>query len=263
MFGKYGFPLCIQLAVPDDINDPDFESTLGLLQELDFYGVELNVTDFSETAVEELLALLRKYDLVLTELATGAYARKNGLSLGSKDEKIRKRSVDALCSVLIPFAEKAGCDIICGFMKGDTSGDREALSRSVEEVAARCEGIKPRIYLEATNHYEAACVNTVGEGADMATGPWGVLPDTYHMNIEESSTASAITTYSDLYRNIHLSDNNRYFPGFGAVDFFQVLCLLKAIGYEGTMAVEGRDHGDLRKDIYYTASYLENVAVRL
>ena len=267
---RYAFPLCIQLALPKDPEDASFAETLALLKDLGFYGVELNVIDFDVWTPAVVKDLLSRYDLKMSHLATGACARAKGLCLGSPDEEIRKHSVEVVKNTFIPFSEEVGCNIICGLIKGTTAGDTAALQKSVNEIAEACPDAKTLVYLEITNHIEAHDATTLADGYAMIANtdgsvkkPWGILPDTYHMWIDENSMAAPFVAYKGLYRNLHVSDNNRYFPGFGAIDFYQIFAVLKALGYEGTMAIEGRNKGPLNEDIIYSAKYLEEVSRRI
>ena len=119
---KHIFPLCIQLNMPSSLEDGDFIKTMELLQSLGFYGVELNVTDFEGVSPDMLSRFLSQYDLKMTMLATGVYAKEKGLSLGSVNEEVRKKTVDVMCRILIPFAEKMDCDsgkCACGGRHGN------------------------------------------------------------------------------------------------------------------------------------------------
>jgi len=265
---RYPFPLCIQLTPPTNLyENPDFAATLAQLQKLGFYGVELNLVDFSNA--QRLTEFLGRYGLRLTMVATGFYANRNGLSLSSTDEAVRHRTVEELAKMM-RFAAGCGAGVICGFIKGGAGQDKakatEQMLKSLAEVTALNDEIQVPIYLESTNHYEATLVNTMAEGAAFARQVQNkifILPDTYHMNIEEESTAYALTRHQSLYHNLHVSDNNRYFPGFGAIDFFSVCALLKGMGYQGTISIEGRVKHSLREDIAASAAYLEEVNRRI
>ena len=206
---------------------------------------------------------LSQYHLRMTMLATGAYANREGLSLGSTEEKIRKKTVDVMCQTLLPFAEEMGCDLICGYIKGGADAAASQLKKSIYEIKERTGSTKANIYLEATNHYDSGIVHTVGEAAELADTGWLILPDTYHMNIEETSMEAAIVKYRNLYYNIHISDNNRYFPGFGGIDFYQIFQLLEAISYEGTVSIEGRICHSLKEDIIWSCRYLDSIYSRM
>ncbi|WP_195276897.1 sugar phosphate isomerase/epimerase family protein [Anaerotruncus rubiinfantis] len=264
----YLYPLCIQLPAAPDPDNPEFLRILGQLQARGFYGVELNLLDFSEKGRQRLQTVLDAHGLKLTMIASGAYAKQNGLSLSSTDETARAATVDALEKIL-KYAGKCGAGVICGFLKGGPDGNHAVcaaqMRRSLDELAGRGALECAPLYLEATNHYEALLVNTVAEGAAFAReagGPVQVLPDTYHMNIEECSPVAALSAYGELFRNLHISDNNRYYPGFGAIDFHAVLRALRGLNYNGTITIEGRNFGSLAEDIDQTCAYLSGAAQR-
>ncbi|MGI0088637.1 MAG: sugar phosphate isomerase/epimerase family protein [Nitrosotalea sp.] len=59
----------------------------------------------------------------------------------------------------------------------------------------------------------------------------GLLLDTFHMNIEESSFEQAIMDSKDFLRHTHFSDNNRAMPGGAHLDFTSIVKTLNRIGY--------------------------------
>lgn len=269
---KYGFPLCIQLTLPERFpGNQEWEKTLTLLQEHAFYGVELNITDFIRTDPVRLKEQLDSYGLKMTYLASGAYAKKECLSLSAK-EGIRRRSVECF-RILLDFAREMQSGIICGFIKGSAernSISKEQLNRSLAELRQMNADYQIPILIEATNHYEAALANTLSEAFSFVKGNkkeepgcLQILPDTYHMNIEESSIAGAMIQYADFFQNFHISDNNRYYPGFGQIDFFQIFRVLKGMKYQGTLAIEGRNSLSLHEDIIFSAKYLSVIGEKL
>ena len=78
-------------------------------------------------------------------------------------------------------------------------------------------------------------------------------------NIEEKDIYAPLQKHQRLYHNIHLSDNNRYYPGFGSIDFPGIVRFLKTIGYEGTITIEGRNYGTISEDIKHSAHYLKTL----
>jgi sugar phosphate isomerase/epimerase len=251
------------------LHDKDFRVTLNLLKKYGFYGVELNITDFDSISPEEMISYLGEFDLKLTMIATGVYANQNRLSLSSKNETIRKQSMEQLKKIL-EYAHKAKSGVICGLIKGGPNESMEEakvqMGVSLKELSAIELVGMVDVYLEATNHYETTLVNTVGEGVNFsiqADNCVKILPDTYHMNIEEVNMTAAIVKYIKYFNNIHISDNNRYFPGFGSIDFFTVFSLLRGLNYKGTMSIEGRCLGKLHEDIIKSANYIYSVSQRL
>jgi len=266
MNNRYCYPLCIQLPPMEDVNSDEAKALFRLLQEKGFYGVELNLLDFERTTPTELQNLLKAYDLRLTMIATGGYAKKKGLSLSSPDEAIRQKTV-AEVQTMLRYAHALDAGIICGFIKGDANGDyslhRTQMIRSLTELKELDTLTLAPLYLEATNHYEALLINTLEEGAQLAADISDricILPDTYHMNIEEKDMLAAMVRYRNCYKNIHISDNNRYYPGFGAIAFERVLRMLQAMDYQGTISIEGRNLGSMAEDIEKSCYYLERVA---
>ena len=171
---------------------------------------------------------------------------------------------------MLDCAAGFGAGVICGFIKGGPSGDKTVASRqlraSLEELDRLGKTAAAPLYLEATNHYEALLVNTLEEGAALTAGlshPVYILPDTYHMNIEETSTTAALTQYAGHYHNLHVSDNNRYFPGIGAIDFAGIMRQLKGLGYDGTITIEGRVLKSLAEDTVFSAGYLAGIGAQL
>ena len=84
-----------------------------------------------------------------------------------------------------------------------------------------------------------------------------ILPDTFHMNIEEKDMFASLRKHWGHYSNLHISDNNRRFPGFGAIRFGDLFNFLRSIDYGGTVAIEGNAGNDLLSDIRATMEYLE------
>jgi len=111
--------------------------------------------------------------------------------------------------------------------------------RTVGEHAA---SLGVDLTLECWNRYGTYMLNRLDEGARMwretgLTGG-GIMADTFHMNIEESSVPGAIHAFGDLLNHVHLSDSNRLAPGLGHVDFDDVLRALLDVGYGGGLAFE-------------------------
>jgi sugar phosphate isomerase/epimerase len=80
------------------------------------------------------------------------------------------------------------------------------------------------------------------------------------MNIEEAQgPVAALKKWADYYPSIHVSDNNRLFPGLGAIDFATILGALKKMGFEGTMAIEGNLQRSFAEDIRTSAQFLSQL----
>ncbi|MGA9166651.1 MAG: sugar phosphate isomerase/epimerase family protein [Nitrososphaeraceae archaeon] len=67
---------------------------------------------------------------------------------------------------------------------------------------------------------------------------FGLLLDTFHMNIEEDSLEDTILKSSKLLRHMHLADNNRKMPGYAHINFQSIMRSLFGIGYNGYASFE-------------------------
>ena len=96
--------------------------------------------------------------------------------------------------------------------------------------------------LECWNRYGTHMLNRLEEGARMwrETGltNGGVMADTFHMNVEESSPLDAVRGLGGPLNHVHLSDSNRLAPGLGHIDFAGFIRVLEEIGYGGYLAFE-------------------------
>jgi sugar phosphate isomerase/epimerase len=261
---RYRYPLSFQTSLPDDYGrNPAFGSLLELLRELGFWGVELNLSDPQNHDFDAVRQYLGRFNLEFSMLATGLTARRLGLSLSHSDESARKRAVEK-CREMIAWVGSPQTGVILGLIKGGPSPDieiaRQQFALSLAELVPTAAARKVAILVEATNRYENAVANTVAEAAGFA-GKYGaecaqVLPDTFHMNIEEADTLGALRANRERYRSLHLSDNNRHYPGFGAIDFGRIIACLAEIGYQGRLAIEGNIRVDLKSDLRATMKHL-------
>jgi sugar phosphate isomerase/epimerase len=208
--------------------------------------VELNIRNPDSIDPEDLKSFLRDFGLELSMFATGFTAKTEGLSLASTDEKKRTLSVRR-AKEFLAFAHQFGAGIIAGFLKGasgeNSQAHREALKRSIAEISEEAARLKTPFLVEAINRFESPLGNSLEdtwslvEGANQ--GYTYLLPDTWHMNIEETHMEAAIITHREHFISFHLSENNRYFPGYGALDFKRIIGILEACGYTGKLAIEG------------------------
>jgi sugar phosphate isomerase/epimerase len=99
-----------------------------------------------------------------------------------------------------------------------------------------------QLLLEPLNRYSTPYCTTAKEAVDIANQinqeNFGVLLDTFHMNIEEDSIEDALAESSGLLRHTHFADNNRKMPGTGHVNFQSIVESLDNIGYNRYISFE-------------------------
>jgi sugar phosphate isomerase/epimerase len=96
--------------------------------------------------------------------------------------------------------------------------------------------------LEPLNRYETDIIHTVAEGMELiqrvGAPNFGLLLDTFHMNIEEPSIEASIRACGERIFHFHVADSNRWHPGAGHLDLRSILAALRATGYDGYVSGE-------------------------
>lgn len=265
MNNRARFPLGIQLPDPIGAKPQQLVPTLSALQALGYCVVELNCVDFSDPL--PLIQTVQNAGLRIGRIATGAWAAREGLSLCSQDPDVRFKTVRLLAGEVLPFAQACHAQTVLGLVKGGPAPGKQTctalLAQSLRHLCSQADCPPGSFALEATNHYETAAVHQLHEAAALCPPAIDILPDLYHMNIEEASLTAPLVQFAGRYRNIHFSDNNRYFPGFGRLDFLEILRLLDALDYPGDVTLEGRIQNDLLADAAKSAQYLFTLCERM
>jgi sugar phosphate isomerase/epimerase len=138
--------------------------------------------------------------------------------------------------------------IIIGLLRGIVKPgvDHNQAMEWLVDALCRCSAAAAphgvRLVLEPINRYETTLINDVDQCLELigAVGApnFGVLPDTFHMNIEEPSIAESLRRAGPRIYHVHLADSNRWYPGAGHINFAEVVRALNDIGYTGTASVE-------------------------
>lgn len=217
------------------------------LAALGYDGAELAIRDPSEPDVGPLLEAAGKLGLTIPAVGTGQAYLEEGLSLASPDAAIRERAMHRL-ERHTEVAQRIGALVIVGLIHGPIppGGDRqsatERLLGSLGRMAraARTRGV--RLVIEPINRYESNWLNTVEEVleflARLGEDNVGVLPDTFHMNIEEAAPGAALRRARSRLWHVHVADSNRRAPGAGHLDFRGLVSTLQEIGYGEFLSAE-------------------------
>jgi sugar phosphate isomerase/epimerase len=262
--GRYQYFLAIQTRLPEDyLKDAEFHRNLETLQRLGFDGVELNIQDPERVEPARLKTYLAEFGLVLSMFASGLTAKTYQLSLAAADEARRREAIRRTTHFL-EFAHEFGAGVIAGYLKGSPQeagpGARERLATSVQELAPVADRLKTPLLIEAVNRYESPVGHSLADTWDIARRAgssfvW-ILPDTFHMNIEEVNMEQALRTHLACFSSLHLSDNTRHFPGFGALDFAGIIAILDRLGYQGKLAIEGNVKTSFAADVELAMQHL-------
>ena len=225
----------------------DFEANVAKIAALGYDGVELAIRDPALIDADALLAVLETHGLTVPAIGTGQAWGEEGLSFTDPDQDVREAAIRRTCAH-IPFAARTGAVIIIGLLRGivkpgvDHGQAMEWLIDALRRCSAAGAPHGARLVLEPINRYETTLINGVADCLaliDAVGAPnFGVLPDTFHMNIEEPSIAESLRQAGPRIYHVHLADSNRWYPGAGHISFVEVVRALDEIGYTGTVSIE-------------------------
>lgn len=225
----------------------DFESNVRRVAEWGYQGVELAVRDPSLVDTDALAEVTARHGLKVPAIGTGQAWGEEGLSFTSNDPLIRRKAVERIKSH-IPLAVKLNAVVIIGLIRGITpAGQTHAQSmrylvECLQECSAEAAPFGIRYALEPLNRYETDLIHTVEQGLrlieDVGMPNFGLLLDTFHMNIEEPDMQAGIRACGERIFHFHVADSNRWYPGAGHLDFPALLGTLKETGYAGFVSGE-------------------------
>ena len=214
---------------------------------LGYQGVELAIRDPAQVDVDEIAEAVERTGIVVPAIGTGQAYLEEGLALTAPDPALRERAMARL-EAHLPAAGRFAALLIVGLIHGpippDADRERAAewLLAGLARVSRRAAERGVRIVIEPINRYESNWLNTVDEVTDLinrlGADNVGVLPDTFHMNIEEPDVAAALTRAGPRLWHVHIADSNRRAPGAGHLEFEKIVAHLRALGYTGTVSAE-------------------------
>jgi len=225
----------------------DFEENVGKIAGGGYEGVELAVRDPKLVNAGQLESVVREHGLIVPAIGTGQAWGEEGLSFTSNDPAVRAAAIARICSH-VPLAAHLDAIVILGLIRGITPEGQthersmEYTIEAIRQCAAAAAGTDVRFALEPMNRYETDLIHTATEGLDLVekvgAGNFGLLLDTFHMNIEDPDIGASIRTCGDRIFHFHVADSNRWYPGAGHLDFRGILEELEKTGYQGFVSGE-------------------------
>lgn len=225
----------------------DFQANVARIASYGYDGVELAIRDPKLVDADELEAVVKSHGLEVPAIGTGQAWGEEGLSFTSDDPEVRHAAIERIKNH-VPLAQRFGATIILGLIRGITpqgQSHEQSMAYLVEALqecsaVAADEGV--RFALEPLNRYETDLIHTVEDGLDLiqrvGAENFGLLLDTFHMNIEEPSIEDSIRACGERTFHFHVADSNRWPPGAGHLDFRSILSTLRETGYDGYVSGE-------------------------
>jgi D-psicose/D-tagatose/L-ribulose 3-epimerase len=114
--------------------------------------------------------------------------------------------------------------------------------KNLKTICRDAEQRNQQICLEPLNRFETDFINTCDQGLkmvnDVGSPSSKLLLDTFHMNIEEKSSADAIRRAGKHLGHVHACGGDRGTPGNDHIDWKSIARALKDIHYRGDVVIE-------------------------
>jgi D-psicose/D-tagatose/L-ribulose 3-epimerase len=272
-------PIGIHLSYWQNKWSDDLLPLIKLARQAGFDGAEIPLLDPAAIKFSDLRQTLDTQGLKAT-CGTGLNPTTD---ITSPDSAIRQAGIAHLRACL-EGAAVLGSPVLGGvtyapwgqFPQDDRLARRRQCIASLREVANIAADVGVVVGLEILNRYEGYLLNTVEQGlalvAEVNRPAIKLHLDTYHLHVEEDSTAVAIRTAGDQLGHFHCSENNRKRPGAGQIAWTAVKQALDDIDYQGWLVMEsfvqpgdevGRDlfiwrrlYDDLQSDAQAGAAFM-------
>lgn len=223
-----------------------FEESIQKAARLGFDGVELALKSAEEINPAHLSKWLNRDNLSVSCISTGQVYADTGLMFTHK-EAIARKQVIKIFHKIIDLAADFGKKVNIGRVRGQIGKEHPSIAkeRFIKIASDLCNYALNKnvtLILEPVNRYEIDFINSVEEGMDllktMAVTNMKLMPDTFHMNIEDPSIGQTLADNIEDICYIHFADSNRLAPGQGHIDFIEILSCLKQSNYDGWISLE-------------------------
>lgn len=223
------------------------EKSIIKASEYGYDGVELALSSKEDIDVNNIRKICKDNAVEISAISTGQVFADSGLYLTHPDSKKRQETKDCLKG-LIDLAAEFGQKLNIGRVRGvipEESTYNSTLKLFVEEInniANYADEQEVEIIIEPVNRYEINFINNLEEGSKVIEKinkeNVKLMPDIFHMNIEDASIVAKLVQFSKKISYIHFADNNRLAPGKGNLNFSEIIKTLEAINYDGWITVE-------------------------
>lgn len=224
-----------------------FEESISKAADLGYDGVELALRDASDINPAELERWLVQKNMEVSAISTGQVFAVSNLYFTHPEKRARDRVVEifkGLTDLAADFGKMINVGRVRGFV-AENQSRAEAESLFVDTARRICDYASDKgvtVIIEPVNRYEINFINNLDEGAALLAkvgrDNLGLMPDVFHMNIEDASISGSLIKHADLVKYIHLADSNRLAPGQGYLDFDDVFNGLGKAGFGGWASVE-------------------------
>ncbi len=222
------------------------EKSIKKASELGYDGIELALKYAGEVDRKLLSKWLADSDMEVSCISTGRVFADLGLTF--TDANPQKRSeVRSIFKGIIDLAADFGQMVNIGRVRGRIGSQQpqEAEQLFIEMAGELCSYAAAKnvtLLLEPVNRYELDFINSIEDGVELLKKidmpNMKLMPDIFHMNIEDKTIGSELARHIDYIAYIHFADSNRLAPGQGHIDFKNIIKCLRQVKYDGWVSVE-------------------------
>ncbi len=259
----------VQPVVPVALLSGTFAEKLEKAAAFGADGVELVTINPRALDSGDIADSLKKNRLGIAAIASGGMAFAAGLTLLNAEAEKAALAKERLYD-LIDFARSLGAPLVTiGGFRGRVAwvgaDGRQRLEAILDEGATYAASQDVRLVLEPINRFESDVIANAAEAlafiAEIGNPALGLLLDTFHVNIEESSWTEPFRRLLSVGKlwHVHLGDNNRLPPGDGLIDFPAIVHTLRECGYSGYLSAELLRRPDPDTAAQRTLSYMRSI----
>ncbi|GKS13212.1 hypothetical protein YDYSY3_42120 [Paenibacillus chitinolyticus] len=261
---------CTNLMLPGN----NLTEQANLLYKWGYDGIAIfvNYSEWNEELHAEILSLRERTGIIPCEFAFGdeiyGHLMDGDVEFRKKSREMYKLAAEisgelgAVTELEFAYGAQNPLPLFHPYQKMTEAEERDFLDM-YKEVAEPLRGTKGQMLLEGINRYESPYLNSIKDCKDVIDAlkleNTGVLADFFHMSIEEADMAESIKYAGDSIKHVHLGDNNRLLPGYGATDWKRCLDALKEIDYTGFLNLECSTSGDPSTTLPETAAFLKKM----
>ena len=215
--------------------------------DLGFDGVELALRHPSQVDVRRIKERLGATGLQVPCISSGQVFAADHLYFTHPEPAVRDRAVERIVD-MIRLAAEFGAMVNTGRVRGvvhpgESAGTaRRRYLDCIQRCADAAEPLGVELIVEPVNRYEVNFVNNCTEGLEIVRESGRrcvrLMPDMFHMNIEDASFREALTAAREFIGYVHVADSNRLAPGWGHMPFDEIFGILQDIGYDGWVTAE-------------------------
>lgn len=220
------------------------EISMSKAANLGFDGVELALLNKDQVDLPNVKKMMKETGLEIPMVSTGQIFADTGVNFTHPEKDKRENALRDFLG-LMEVASDLGSQINIGRLRGtlnEGSPSLDYFNESMTKALKRSEELGVTIALEPVNRYEINFLNSCADTAELIRNldhpNLRMMPDVFHMNIEDPSIEGSLAKYADLISYVHFADSNRWAPGRGHLDFLSIINTLKISGYEGYASLE-------------------------